>query len=154
SGVAERADWPDIRLLDAIVEAPMMRLDGTILDKPGYDPATALLYLPNCKYPPIPEHPTRDDARRAAALLLALVTDFPFAAMADSEGRADGGAAHRAAWLAAVLTVLVRFAIDGPVPLFVLDATTPGSGKTLLAELVALIAFGRALARTPYSEDD
>jgi hypothetical protein len=154
SGVAARAEWSKIRPLETVIEAPTLRPDGSVLDVPGYDGATGVLYLPNAEFPPIPDQPTREDAEQAAKLLLALVADFPFAVVIDAQGNSDGGASHRAVWLAALLTVLVRIAIDGPTPLTVFDASTPGAGKTLLAENIALIAFGRALARTPYSEDD
>jgi hypothetical protein len=154
SGVAARGEWSGIRPLEAVIEAPTLRPDGTILDAPGYDEATGVLYLPSAKFPPIPDRPTQDDAKRAAKVLLAPVGDFPFAVVVDAQGKGDGGASHQAVWLAALLTTLVRIAIDGPTPLTVFDASTPGAGKTLLAELIALIAFGRALARTPYSEDD
>ncbi len=33
--------WP-FPVLEAVVEAPIMRPDGTIFDKPGYDPLTSL----------------------------------------------------------------------------------------------------------------
>jgi hypothetical protein len=154
SGVAARGEWDSIPPLEAVIEAPTLRPDGSILDTPGYDEATGVLYLPSAKFPPIPDRPTQDDAKRAAEVLLALVTDFPFAVVTDAQRVSDKGASHRAVWLAALLTVLVRIAIEGPTPLTVFDASTPGAGKTLLAELIALIAFGRALARTPYSEDD
>jgi hypothetical protein len=121
-----------------VVGAPALRPDGSILDRPGYDPATGLLYCPARDYPAVPAMPTVDDARRAAALLLGLVAEFPFA----SED-------HKAAWLSAVLTVPARPAIKGPCPGFLFDAPMPGSGKTLLAELVGLIGTGRAL---PISE--
>jgi hypothetical protein len=57
-------------------------------------------------------------------------------------------------WLAAILTVLMKFTVMGPTPLFAFDAPTPGSGKTLLAEIVSRIAYGRSMARTAYPEDD
>jgi hypothetical protein len=154
AGVAARAEWQGIRPLEAVVEAPTVRPDGSILDTPGYDEETGLLLVPNATFPEIPTGPTHDDARRAAAELLALVEDFPFAEMTDAKGVSDHGATHRSAWLASVLTVLARFAIDGPTPLTVFDATTPGSGKTLLAELVSRISTGRSMPRTAYPDDD
>ncbi|HWR50070.1 MAG TPA: hypothetical protein VN428_03130, partial [Bryobacteraceae bacterium] len=49
----------------------------------------------------------------------------------------------RANALASMLTPLVRPAIEGPVPLALFDAPQAGTGKTLLAEVVAGIATGR-----------
>ena len=35
-------EWPDLRPLLGIVGAPVLRPDGTLLQQPGYDPATCL----------------------------------------------------------------------------------------------------------------
>lgn len=143
SAVLARGCWEGIRYLAGIVEAPALRPDGTVLDSPGYDEATGLLYEPATPFPPMPARPTREDAIAAAARLLDLVIDFPFT-----------GPAHRAAWLAALLTVFARAAILGPVPLFLFEASTAGSGKTLLAELVGLIFAGRDLAVSELANDN
>ncbi len=141
--VMRRGTWPCLRYLAGVVEVPTLRPDGTILDCSGYDPATGLLYQPAEEFPNLPAEITQKDARRAADVLLELVRDFPFV-----------GPEHKAAWLAAVLTVLARPAINGPCPLFLFEASTAGSGKTLLAELVGLIATGRAPAVSELSHDN
>jgi hypothetical protein len=135
NGVHERGVWPGIDYLAGVAESPTLRADGTILDRPGYDPGTGLIYEPVAQYPAVPEKPTQEDAKTAAKDLLALVDEFPFAT--------DD---HKAVWLAAVLTVLARPAIAGPCPLFLFEAPAAGSGKTLLAELVGLVATGREVA--------
>ena len=53
----------------------------------------------------------------------------------------------RAVLLAAILTVTLRSLIDGTTPMFFFDGHTPGSGKTLMADLVSLIAFGHDAPR-------
>ena len=68
--VESRGLWPSLRRLEGVIEAPTIRADGTILDVPGYDEQTELLYLPGCDYPPIPPTPSRDDAVRAGDHLL------------------------------------------------------------------------------------
>jgi hypothetical protein len=141
--VAARGHWPEIRPIEAIIEAPTIRLDGSILDTPGWDEQTELLYEPDGDFPPISASPDREDARYAAEFLLELVTDFPFA-----------NEHHRAAWLAALLTPLARFAIDGRCPLFLFDANTPGTGKSKLTDIIATIATGREMSRTAYPDSD
>lgn len=143
AAVAARGEWDGIRHLDAVVETPILRPDGSILDKPGYDNITGILYVPNCEFPPIPPRPTRDDAGRAVAELLAIVQDFPFKAEA-----------HRMAWLAGCLTPYARFGFEGPAPLFAFDANAPGVGKSMLADVVATLATGRRMARTTYPDSD
>src|SRR5690606_19166136 len=63
----------------------------------------------------------------------------------------------RAALLAFLLTLLARRAIDGPVPLFLIRATCPGSGKTLGVDVVSYVALGVPAARMAqgqgYSEE-
>jgi len=142
SAVLHRGVYPGVRPIEGVIEAPTMRPDGSILSQPGYDPATGLFYRPNAAYESIPLNPTRADAEAARDALLDLTTNFPW------RDRAADRAADRAVWLAALLTVVGRAAFEGPAPLFGFDANCPGSGKTLLADLIATIAHGGPIART------
>ncbi len=149
SAVLARGHYPTIRGLDAVIETPTLRPDGTILDTPGWDAETGLLYEPNADFVPVPEKPTRGQARPCVDRILDLVQDFPFAGESNDELYA-----HRAAWLAALLTSLARFAIAGPCPLFFFDANCPGAGKTLLTDIIAIISTGRPMSRTAFPEDE
>jgi hypothetical protein len=140
--------WPGVRHLEGIVEAPTMRPDGSLLTTPGYDDETGLLYLPSGEFPPIPDNPDQFQAMTAAADLLAVVNDFPFPS--DEHGVSH----HRHAYLAALLTPLVRPAIEGPCPVFLLDANVPGTGKNLLCDVIGTLATGRQIARSRYTPDD
>ena len=55
-----------------------------------------------------------------------------------------------------LLTPLIRQSISGHVPIALLDAPRPGTGKSLLAETVAMIATGRkaAMIAAPYDDDN
>lgn len=143
NAVAEWGHWPGIRYLAGIVNSPVLRPDGTILNAPGYDEATGLLFDPQGLTFDIPDRPTLEDSRRAAASLLDVVCDFPFEKPS-----------HRSAWLTFVLTAPARHAFDGPAPLFVADANTAGSGKTLIMEVGAIINTGRDFARMSNPADD
>ncbi len=60
-------------ILSGVVTAPTMRADGSIINAPGYDEATGLLFDPHgAEFPSIPDHSTRGDAERALALLCVL----------------------------------------------------------------------------------
>src|SRR5262249_24872515 len=100
-------------------------------------------FAPNAQYPAMPANPTQQQAVAAAVELLDVVVDFPF--------KSD---AHRAAWLASVLTPLARFAFRGPSPLFVIDANVRSAGKSLLADVIGEIVAGREMARTPQAPDE
>lgn len=142
-GLATRGEFDGVRKLVGIVTAPTLRHDGSILQKPGHDERSGLLYRPSDTFPPVPETPTQNDARKSAELLLSTVRDFPFASEADRSG-----------WLAMLLSLVGRPAIHGGVPLMLLTATTRGSGKSLLADAAATIAYGRPAARKIFTPKD
>src|SRR5207244_2913010 len=124
--LAARGSWRFPQLM-GVIEAPTMKPDGGLLDKPGYDAGSGIVFLPSGEFPPIPSSPTWEDASAAAARLLEPFADFPFL---DSEARA--------AAVAAVLSLVARHAIDGCVPLFAVRSPAPGTGKGLLADVACL----------------
>jgi len=142
SAVDARGEWPGIRPLLGVSDAPVLRADGSVWQKPGYDPVTCVLYEPATAFPIIPEGINIDDADAAMTELLDVVCDFRF----ESEE-------HKAAWLAGLLTPLARFAFDGPTPLFLIDANVRGAGKGLLAQTIGLIVLGREMPVSSYSHD-
>jgi len=121
--------------LEALIETPFLRSNGSICDRPGYDGNTCLFYAPtpSLKLPEIPDTPTRDHVDVSLELLDSAIGEFPFA---DSASRANA--------IASILTPLVRPAIDSPTPLALYDAPQAGTGKTLLAEVASIVATGRA----------
>jgi hypothetical protein len=123
--------------LVGVVETPVLRPDGTILDTPGYDAATGLYYMPvggmeRCS---IAADPSQQQCEAALALLKETIGEFPYAEKADFANA-----------LGLLLTPLVRPAIARHVPLALLDAPKPGTGKGLYADVVALIATGESVA--------
>jgi hypothetical protein len=135
--------WPGIRTLEAMTTYPELLPDGTVLSRPGYDESTGLLFEPLGDVPAIPEKPTLDDAMVACKALLDVVSDFPFAAEK-----------YKAAWMAALLTALCRFAFKGPAPFFLFDANTRGSGKTLLTQVISNIVTGAEFPTASYTDDE
>ena len=120
--IRDRATWPGIRPLLGVVTAPTLRPDGSVLDRPGYDPATGLIYAPAREYPDIPEHPDERQVGEAYRELVVPFREFPLSTPADE-----------AAVAALMLQIACRFAIEGPVPFTAVIAPEFGSGKTLLA---------------------
>jgi len=144
SAVHARGEWGGIRPLTSVTRAPTMRPDGSILFESGYDRQTGLLHWPNADFPPIPNEPSRDDARAAYECLCETVRHFPFAANH-----------HRAAWVTSVLTLLARGAIgDDSVPLFAMTANTQGSGKSRLVDAAFRIATGLSAPRTSLPDQE
>jgi hypothetical protein len=94
--LSRRGKWK-LRVLNGIVQAPFIRVDGSLCETPGYDQASQLLFKAEGTFPPIPQVPSRDDALTALALLDGLIETFPFISKAD-----------RSVALAAMLSTLDR----------------------------------------------
>ena len=129
--------------LEAVVVSPVLRADGSILQEPGYDRTTGIIFKPEVSFPTIPASPTRADAVAARDELLEAVEDFPFSSRE-----------HKASWVAGALTPLARYAYAGPSPLFLHDANVRGCGKSLLTDIMAIITTGREMARMTLPRDD
>ena len=136
--------WP-FPALEAVVESPILRSDGSIFDTPGYDSRTRLYYrpVPGFECREIPTNPTGEEVRSALELINEAVGEFPYS---DESSAANT--------LALLITLLARHAIPGPVPLGLIDAPQAGTGKTLLAEIIALVGTGRAGELLGAARDD
>ena len=149
--VAAEDLWPFPPIV-GVTEVPVLRSDGSVLNRHGYDPETHLLYIPakGLEIPSIPDKPTQADVLAAVRLILDdLLVDFPF--VVDGQ---DTASASRANAFSALLTPTLRPAIEGPTPLYLIDAPSPGSGKGLLSGANALIATGRPAALICAPESD
>ena len=139
-----RGHWPRLPDLAGFIEAPTITDDNRIIDQPGYDPASGLFCafaaIPGYTRPPA--NPTREDAMRAAGKLVQLVASFPFVDATD-----------RAAIMAGILTALQRRLLPA-APLVAITAPTPGTGKTLLCEMLAIIATARRASVLSLGHDD
>jgi hypothetical protein len=104
------------RNLEGIVEHPVLRRDGSIIDREGYDEMSGWLYAPNTSYPTLPSR-TRENALSALERLKALYVEFPFS----DPGRSSDcrfKTASFAAALAALLTRAQPVSLDCRKPLF------------------------------------
>lgn len=128
-----RGNWPELPTLAGFTDAPIVTLEGRLIDQHGYDaPAHLFQASDNISgYTSPPTAPSREDAKGGMEVLLNLIKDFPFISYED-----------RAAMLAGILTGLLRRVLPA-APLFAITAPTAGTGKTLLANSIAVIATGR-----------
>jgi hypothetical protein len=75
--LARDGDWR-LRPLLAVTTAPTFRPDMSIIETPGYDTATGLLFNPlGVRFAQVPERPDKEEARKALASIKRL---FRFAA--------------------------------------------------------------------------
>jgi hypothetical protein len=129
--LAREGQWR-LPVLTGIINCPTLRADGSILDLPCYDAQTGLLFDPqDVTFPALPRDPDRDMALRALAYIKDLISTFPFVTEGD-----------RAVALSAILTALVRRSLP-TAPLHGFNAPTAGTGKSMLVDLVSLIATAR-----------
>jgi len=134
--------WP-YPTLTGVVELPVLRPDGTWHTDHGHDPATRLYHWhTGPAYKPIPATPTVDELAQAVAVVDELLADFPWDTAAD---RAN-------AW-ALLLTPLIR-AIVGQVPMALIDAPEPGTGKGLLVKVCSIVTTGHPAALMAWPTDD
>ena len=115
-----------------VITAPTLRPDGSIFDRPGYDPTTQLWYAPDgaLTMPPCKKNPSREDAGQALALFDNLLSGFPFVSDVDCSVA-----------LTSLLTSVLRGAFD-VAPMHLFRARDVGSGKSLLADLMSTVARG------------
>ncbi|MBK8212430.1 MAG: hypothetical protein IPK71_01655 [Myxococcales bacterium] len=140
--IAEAGAWPAIPPLVGVSGTPFLRPDGTVATSAGYDHATGYVLAPSAPCLPVPSAPTQAAAAAALAELEEPFLDFPHVSRA-----------HRLVGVAAILTLLARPAIRGSVPAFLLDASTRGSGKSLQADVIALIATGHTSSKMGWPPD-
>lgn len=140
--LARVSNWR-LPILRGVVRAPTLRPDGSVLAAPGYDVLSGLYLDPHGLVDVhLKERPTRDDAVAALNRLAEPFSKFPFVAPSD-----------RATHISAILTALVRNQLR-TAPFHLFRAPMASSGKTLLADAVALVATGVCATIVTPGEDE
>jgi len=132
--------------IEGIVTTPVFDAAGKLVLEPGYHPGASLWHHVRAGFEvgAIPEKPSADEVSAAVRLFTDdLLVDFPFDAASD-----------RAHALAAFLLPFVRRMIRGATPIHLVEAPTPGTGKSMLGDLVAIVATGRGCEPTTISRDE
>lgn len=132
--------------LETVAAAPFFDARGELVASPGFHSESATwLDLPDgWQDQLVPSALTEAHLMWAKSIVLDdLLTDFPFTADSD-----------RAHAVAALLLPFVRQMITGPTPMHLVEAPTPGSGKSLLSELVAIVALGEVPGSTTLTRDE
>lgn len=137
---------PNLPVLAGIVTAPTFGRNGTLLTDPGYHDEARLFYRPEPGFgiAPIPEKPTPEDIAASRALILDdLFGEFPFTSEAE-----------RAHAVALLLLGFVRAMIDGPTPLHLIEKPSPGTGATIMIDVITIILTGTSIGVMTESADD
>lgn len=125
-----------VRTLLRITESPVYGADGTLNTTPGYNPGSRTFFHSSKKLdiPQVPSKPSDKQVQWAKEFLQdELLTDFPFASESD-----------RTHTVAAMLLPLVREMVAGNTPLHLIEAPSPGTGKSLLADVITIPTTGRS----------
>ena len=128
----------DLPAIETVVYAPTLGRDGDLLLEPGYHASDALWHETER-----PLRPVRMGVPEARSVLEDWLADFPFARQSD-----------RAHALALFLLPFVRRLIDGPTPVHLLEAPQPGTGKSLLGQVLMRVAHGRDVPLAPWDRDE
>ncbi|MEU5946287.1 hypothetical protein ABZ793_12085 [Micromonospora sp. NPDC047465] len=143
ASVLSRRYWPGVPALHGIVGSPVLRPDGTLLQKPGYDPATGLYYAATVAVPHIPEQPGAELVDQARQFLLGdFLGDFPWVDPAD-----------RANYIGLLIAQILRPYLRTITPFGLISAASPSSGKTILSEGIGLL-FGQRVRTWVRSENE
>jgi hypothetical protein len=133
----------DLPVLKGISSVPLLLPDGTFQLRPGFHEKTGYFYEPRHALPTVPKEPTAEQFGEARELIVdQLLADFPWQTTAD-----------KASYLAALFFAPLRVLVEDPMPLLMLSATNPGSGKSLLVSILeSLYGAGRSTWATDNSE--
>lgn len=142
-----RSHWPELPTLSGFIEAPTISLSGRVIEQPGYDDETGLYLALSDKLTSLKTPgKTREEAEQAVEFINRLFAEdrnnFPFV-----------GAEDRSAIIAAFITALVRRLLPS-APMFAITAPSAGTGKSKLADGVAMLATGRRASVMALGQDE
>ncbi len=132
-------------VLYRITEAPVFAPDGILQLESGYHPHSHTYYSP-CEgliVPQVADKPSASDIAKARGLLCEMVCNFPFVQRAD-----------KANALALLLLPFARDLISGPTPNHLIEAPSPGSGKSLLADILLRPSTGHNIGILTQAQND
>lgn len=120
-----------VRELDGVTRLPILRMDGSLHAKVGYDSVSRLYLIqaPAAETIELAMRPIEAELfTSAVAALCRPVRDYPFASR---EGLG--------VWLSHAFSLAAHHLINGPIPLIVYTSPTEGSGKSNLMKSAAMI---------------
>jgi hypothetical protein len=144
SGTGAQRLLPELK---HIARVPYLDPSGELVLEPGFRESCGTFLAPNFDasgLADLPREPTRAELDEALGLFTEwLLVDFPFVDLAS-----------RNAVLALLLSFLMRPYVQGPVPLFLLTKTLPGTGASLLVETCVRVVTGEVVTSTKFEHRD
>ncbi|MFC1902671.1 hypothetical protein ACFLX4_01195 [Chloroflexota bacterium] len=133
-------------VLRGMAAAPIFAPSGKLISSPGYDPITGyyLNFPDGLEIPHVSDCPNETEIKTARELILNdLLVDFTFLEDADQ--------AHA---VVIMLQPFVRLLINGATPLYLVESSTPRTGKNLLTQVLAIPAAGQSPAVMTEGRDE
>ena len=131
STLKQRKSRLQLPVLNGVSNCPIMRANGELVTEPGYHKETGLFFDPRgVVFPNIPAEPTKDDALLALERIKYLFHTLPFTSKE-----------RRSVSTSALLTTVARRAFDF-APMHTFESPVAGTGKSLLTDIVSIIATG------------
>jgi hypothetical protein len=129
----------------------MIRRTGEVIDTPGWDAKTGLLYIPDptVQWPTILTSPKTSDVADAIAVLLDPVLEFPFI-----DGNDPSTSVGMAVYMSLIFSLLARHLIKGPVPLHAVRSPMGGTGKNLIVNVASIICTGRVASTATLTHEE
>lgn len=135
--LTQAQNYSFLPVINGIARQPVLLADGRLVSQAGYDPASRYYCaFDAAKFARL--EPTEANARASMGRLTQLLREFHFAPPRD-----------RATALAAIFTAVLRMSL-GRAPGFHVAAPAPGSGKSLLSEVIAWFAGPGHPAKVSY----
>ncbi|SEQ35039.1 hypothetical protein [Thalassovita taeanensis] len=151
----EKTRYPE---LEGIIPAPQFAEDGTLVLVPGYHKGSGLFYAPPTGFEvaDVPDKPTPDDVNAAVDLWRNLYADFPFEGMTRNKIMAGDESADFAHLIGLALTTPARdlMGASAVTPAFLATKPAPGTGATLMLQILQMILFGSTMIDPPATNDD
>ncbi|MBF0440690.1 MAG: toprim domain-containing protein [Oligoflexales bacterium] len=135
-----------LQQIEGIKRAPFVTNEGKIIYKPGFNKELKIFLDSDIglKIKPIHQKPSPEDIRNAIDVLLNnMLGDFRF--------ENNSSKAHI---IGALIQPFARKLIEGPTPIYCIEAPTAGSGKGLLADVISIISTGKANHPTTLPDEE
>lgn len=135
----------EAKRLIALHTLPYVTPRGRLVKRGGWDSESCIyLNLAHAEAPRVPQSPTFDDVRAALVTMARPFRAYTWATPDDA-----------AAMLSGVMTAVLRPILE-LAPMYLIDASTQGSGKTKAALALGALTTGRRVGVTPFSglDDD
>lgn len=134
--------------LEGVTQCPVFGEDGSLADRPGYNPGARCWYQrpSDLHLRPLPPRPSDADLERARDILCTPYREFPF-----PDQDVGSSLAHS---VAGMLLPFGRRLISGPTPLHLVTSAQVGSGKGLLCDVMTIPATGATSRVTCWTKDE